>query len=95
MGGRSRARYILWKLYDPAVSSYHILTFSPLYCAYIKGGVGMGNIDLGTLITGAICSIGMIQLITWIVVVIKHPGFDYLQPDLVQAATQPNASAKK
>jgi hypothetical protein len=55
----------------------------------------MGNIDLRTLIVGAICSIGMIQLITWIVVVIKHPGLDYLQPDLLQAATQPSASAKK
>jgi hypothetical protein len=55
----------------------------------------MGNIDLGTLIVGAICSIGIIQLIAWIVMVIKHPGFDYFQPDLVQVATQPSAAAKK
>jgi hypothetical protein len=47
----------------------------------------MGNIDLGTLIVGAICSIGMIQLITWIVVVIKYPGCDYLRPDVVQGAS--------
>jgi hypothetical protein len=52
----------------------------------------MENIDLGTLIVGGICSIGMIQLIMWIVVVIKHHGYDYLQPDLVQAATQPSAA---
>jgi hypothetical protein len=52
----------------------------------------MRNIDLGTLIVGAICSIGMIQLITWIVVVIKHPGLDYLQPDLLQAASRPRAA---
>jgi len=28
----------------------------------------------------------------WIVVVIKHHGYDYLQPDLVQAAIQPSAA---
>lgn len=49
----------------------------------------MENMDLGSLIVGAICGIGMIQLIMWIVVVIKHHGYDYLQLDLVQAATQP------
>jgi hypothetical protein len=40
----------------------------------------MGNIDLGWLIVGAICIMGMIQLITWIVVVIKYPGDLRLDP---------------
>lgn len=34
----------------------------------------MESINLATLIVGAICVIGMIELIMWIVVVIKHPG---------------------
>ena len=46
----------------------------------------MENIDLGTMIVGAICSIGMIQIITWIVVLIKHPGYDYIRPELGHAA---------
>ena len=40
----------------------------------------MENMDLGWLIVGAICIIGMIQLITWIVVVIKHPEELRLDP---------------
>jgi hypothetical protein len=52
----------------------------------------MENMDPGSLIMGAICGIGMIQLIIWIVVVIKHHGYDYLQLDLVQAATQPSTA---
>lgn len=43
----------------------------------------MESIGLGTLIVGVICGIGMIELIMWIVVVIRHPGYDYLLPDLV------------
>ena len=40
----------------------------------------MENMDLGWLIVGAICIIGMIQLITWIVVVITHPEDLRLDP---------------
>jgi len=54
----------------------------------------MGNIDLGSLMVGAVCGVGMIELIMWIVVVIRHPGYDYLRPDLVPAAsTQPSLPA--
>ena len=52
----------------------------------------MENIDLGTLIIAGICGIGLIQLIMWIVVMIRHPGFDDLQFDMSDAATtQPNS----
>jgi hypothetical protein len=92
-GGSSNPGKFLRELYSLPVSSYHILTFSALSCAYIEGGAVMESIDLGTLIVGAICAIGMIELIMWILAVIRHPGYDYLLPDLVQAAsTQPSGA---
>ena len=49
----------------------------------------MESIDLGTLIVGAVIGVGVIELIIWILVVIRDPGYDYLRPDLIQAsATQ-------
>jgi hypothetical protein len=45
----------------------------------------MGDMDLGWLIVGAICTVGTIQLILWIIVMIKHPGCDDLV--LVQGAS--------
>lgn len=57
----------------------------------------MENIDLGTLITGAVCGVGIIELIIWIVVVIRNPGYDFLRPEIVPNVTSnalenPNAS---
>jgi len=53
----------------------------------------MESIDLGTLIVGAVIGVGVIALIIWILVLIRHPGYDYLRPDLVQAAsTQPSVA---
>jgi len=92
-GGRSRPGKFLRGLYSLPLSSYHILTFSALLCADIKGGAGMESIDLGTLIVGTVIGVGVIELIIWILVVIRHPGYDYLRPDLVQAAsTQPSVA---
>lgn len=45
----------------------------------------MEGIDVGLLIVGAISGIGIIQLIMWIVVVIRHPG--YLRADLILQPT--------
>ena len=42
----------------------------------------MENMDLGALIVAGLCSIGLIQPIIWIVVMIRHPGFDELRLDL-------------
>jgi hypothetical protein len=90
-GGCSKPGKFLHELYSLPVSSYHILTFSALSCAYIKGGAGMESIDLATLIVGTVIGVGVIELIIWILVVIKHPGYDYLRPDLVQTvSTQPS-----
>lgn len=51
----------------------------------------MENIDLGTLIIAGICGIGLIQLIMWSVVMIRHPGFGDVRLDMREAATtQPN-----
>lgn len=36
----------------------------------------MEHMDLGTLIVAGLCGIGLIQLIMWIVVMIRHPGCD-------------------
>ncbi len=53
----------------------------------------MESIDLATLIVGSVIGIGVIELIIWILVVIRHPGYDYLRPDLVQtASTQPGVA---
>jgi hypothetical protein len=47
-----------------------------------KSGVAMENMDLGVLIVAGLCGIGLIQLIMWIVVMIRYPGFDELRLDL-------------
>ncbi len=47
----------------------------------------MGNIDLTTLIVGTVCGVGVIEFIMWIIVVIRHPGYDYLRPDPVPVAS--------
>lgn len=51
----------------------------------------MENMDLGTLIVAGICGIGLIQLVMWIVVMIRHPGFNDLRLDLVKAAPSPSS----
>lgn len=45
----------------------------------------MEHLDLGTLIVMGLCGIGLIQLVMWIVVMIRHPGLDDLRPDLSEA----------
>jgi hypothetical protein len=53
----------------------------------------MDSVNLGMLLVGGIGAIGLIELIMWIVVVVRNPGLDYLRPGLVQAAsTQPSAA---
>lgn len=52
----------------------------------------MESISLATLIVGAICGIGMIELIMWIVVVIKHPGCDSFR---LEAGSGCPSSAKR
>jgi hypothetical protein len=42
----------------------------------------MENMDRGVLIVAGPCGIELIQLIMWIVVMIRHPGFDELRLDL-------------
>ncbi|MDC8448328.1 MAG: hypothetical protein LV473_08210 [Nitrospira sp.] len=46
----------------------------------------MENIDCGTLIVAVLCGIGLIQLIAWIVVMVRHPGLDNLRLDPSEAA---------
>ena len=54
----------------------------------------MQSTELATLIVVTVGGIGMIELIMWLVVIIKHPGFDDLRPGLVQAAsTQPSLTS--
>lgn len=50
----------------------------------------MESLDLGTLIVAGICGIGAIQLIMWIVVVIRHHGYDDLRLDLTKAESSPS-----
>ena len=51
----------------------------------------METMDLGTLIIAGICGIGLIQLVMWLAMMIRHPGFGDLQLDMREAATtQPN-----
>jgi hypothetical protein len=45
-------------------------------------GTTMNNMDLGALIVAGLCGVGLMQLIMWIVVMIRHPGFDDLRLDL-------------
>jgi hypothetical protein len=55
----------------------------------------MGNMDLGMLIVAGLCGIGLIQLIMWIVVIIRHPGCDDLRLDQSRdTPTQPNRSER-
>lgn len=51
-----------------------------------KGEATMENMDLGTLIMAGLYGIGLIQLIMWIIVMIRHPGFDELRLDLRETA---------
>jgi hypothetical protein len=44
----------------------------------------MESADLATLIVGVIGGLGIIGLGTWMVAMIRHPGWDYLRPDLVK-----------
>jgi len=51
----------------------------------------MEHMDLGALIISGICGIGLIQLVMWLIVIIRHPGFGDLRFDMSDAATtQPN-----
>ena len=53
----------------------------------------MESTELATLIVVTVGGIGMIELITWLVVIIRHPGFDDLRLGLGQAAsTQPSVA---
>lgn len=47
----------------------------------------MEHMDLGTWIVAGLCGIGLIQLIMWIVVMIRHPGLDGLRLDLVKGSS--------
>jgi hypothetical protein len=47
----------------------------------------MGNIDLGMLILAGVCGIGLIQLIMWLILMIRHPGVDDFRLDLVEASS--------
>jgi hypothetical protein len=55
-----------------------------------EGGTTMEHMDLGALIVAGICGIGLIQLIMWIVVIFRHPGFGDLRLDLVKDAPSPS-----
>jgi len=54
----------------------------------------MENMDLGVLIVAGLCGLGLIQLIMWIVVIIRHPGFDDLRLDPREAAHTGRLEAK-
>jgi len=45
----------------------------------------MDGASLGMLIVGSITVIGLIQLLAWIVTIIKNPSFDYMRPELKPA----------
>lgn len=47
----------------------------------------MGNTDLATLIVVGVCVIGLIQLIMWIALVIRHPEGDGLRLELAEATS--------
>ena len=51
----------------------------------------MESIDLATLIVGAICGIGMIELCMWVVAMVRYPGWDYLRPELMGESTSSHA----
>ena len=47
----------------------------------------MGNMGLGTLIVAGLCGIGLIQLVMWIDVMVRHPGCEDLRLDLVKTTS--------
>jgi hypothetical protein len=59
-----------------------------------KEGAAMENMDLGRLITAGLCGIGLIQLIMWVVLIIRHPGLDELRLDLVEVTPTKSSDAK-
>jgi hypothetical protein len=50
--------------------------------------------DLGTLIAAGRCGMGLIQLIMWFVLLIRHPGLDELRLDLVEATSTKSSDEK-
>ena len=46
----------------------------------------MGSLEPAMLILGVIGAIGAIELLIWIVVIIRNPGFDELRTDLTPNA---------
>ena len=54
----------------------------------------MSSLEPAMLVLGIIGELGIIELIMWLVVIIRHPGFDDLRPDLNPHATstQPEES---
>jgi hypothetical protein len=51
----------------------------------------MRNMDLGMLILAGVCGIGAIQLLMWIVLMIRQPEADDFRLDFGEAApTQPS-----
>ena len=44
------------------------------------------DINLAVLIVGSVTVIGLIQFLTWAVMIITHHNFDYLDPTLKLAA---------
>ena len=49
----------------------------------------MESLGLATLIVGAVSAIALIEFIMWLVIIIKHPGFDDLRPSFDQPASTP------
>jgi hypothetical protein len=47
----------------------------------------MENIDLATLIVAGLCGIGIIEVILWVIAMIKHRGDDVLELNLLQTAS--------
>ncbi|NGZ10068.1 MAG: hypothetical protein CV088_11885 [Nitrospira sp. LK70] len=47
----------------------------------------MEHLDLGTMIVAGLCGIGLIELLMWIIVMIRHPGCDDLRLVLVKASS--------
>lgn len=46
----------------------------------------MADINLATLIIGAICGIGLLEILLWVVAMIKHRGDDRFRFDFLQAS---------
>ena len=55
----------------------------------------MEDMGLGALILVGIFGIGLIQLLMWLVVMIRHPGWDELRLDLVKAVPSPSSEGGK